>query len=75
MRSANADSTSYGVARLPKTKRLAKCRARSRIGWNDTATTAVAAIDRKTLLFEPMAVPMPTTAPTYTAVTNAARSP
>ena len=77
MREENSDRTSYGVARLPYTRRLAKRCTRSRTGWNATATTAVARIDRPRFGYDPwpMAAPMPTTIPTYTAVMNAASAP
>src|SRR5439155_15065531 len=76
MREENSESTSYGVARLPYTTRLAKRWTRSRTGWKATATTAVARMERPRLGFDPcpIAAPMPTTIPTYTAVMNPARA-
>ena len=78
MRSANCARTSYGVARLPYTSRLARCWIRARTGWNATATTAVAAIDSQKPTRAPCwatRAPRPTTIATYTAVMNAASDP
>ena len=47
--SENSLSTSYGVARLPYTSRLAILCRRSRTGWNPTATMIVATIDSQRL--------------------------
>ena len=76
-RSENCESTSYGVARLPYTSRLATRCTRSRTGWNPTATIAVARIDspRLGLPPPPTSAPMPTAMPTYTAVMNTASEP
>jgi hypothetical protein len=75
MRSENSESTSYGVARFPYTIRLANRLARSRTGLKARAITAAAASVRNGLRVEPMAVPIPTTIATYTAVKNAASTP
>jgi hypothetical protein len=81
MRPAKSLSASYGVARLPNTSRLASRCTRSLTGWNATATTAVARIDRPRLGREPACrepdprEPIPTTTRTYTAVMNAASEP
>ena len=59
----NVDNTSYGVARLPYTSRLARRRLRSRAGWKATAITPVATTVSNTFGSspEPTSVPTPTT--------------
>ena len=64
MCSENSDSTSYGVARFPYTRRLASRLARSRTGLKATAITAAAATERNGSCVDPIAVPNPTTTAT-----------
>ena len=77
MREENSESTSYGVARFPYTRRLARRCTRSLTGPNDRATTAVARMDSPRLGLDPwpISAPIPTTMATYTAVMNPARDP
>src|SRR5450631_1955857 len=76
-RSENWESTSYGVARVPYTSRLATRWTRSRTGWKPTATMPVARMERPRLGLPPLPTraPMPTAMPTYTAVMNTASEP
>src|ERR1019366_2343079 len=76
-RSENWESTSYGVARVPYTSRLAILWTRSRTGWKPTAPMPVARMERPRLGLPPLPTraPMPTAMPTYTAVMKTASEP
>ena len=75
IRSEKCESTSYGVARLPYTIRLANRPATCRSGWNTRAMTTAATIVRNEFPRLPTAVPTPITIATYTPVRMAASTP
>ena len=75
MWSAKSDSTWYGVARSPYTRRLATRRARCRTGWNSRATATAAAMVSTGLPCWPARAPIPSTMPAYTAVSPAETRP